>query len=43
MASIMEDQAGIITFQAVVEMVDFTFDAQGEVLVMNEVVMASRR
>lgn len=42
-ASIMEDQAGVITFEAVVDMMDFTFDAQGEVLVMNEVVMASRR
>lgn len=42
-ASIMEDQAGIITFQAVVELVDFTFDAQGQLLLMNEIVMASRR
>ena len=42
-AFILEDQAGIITFEAVVEMMDFTFDAQGEVLVMNEVVIASRR
>lgn len=43
LASIMEDQAGIITFQAVVELVDFTFDAQGQLLLMNEIVMASRR
>jgi hypothetical protein len=41
-ASIMEDQAGVITFEAVVERMDFTFDAAGEVMGMNEVVIVSR-
>ena len=41
-ASILEDQAGVITFDAVVEKMDFTFDATGEVMRMNEVVLGSR-
>lgn len=41
-ASIMEDHAGVITFEAVVEKMDFTFDSTGEVLQMNEVVLAAR-
>jgi hypothetical protein len=40
-ASILEDQAGVITFDAVVEKIDFTFDATGEVMRMNEVVLDS--
>jgi hypothetical protein len=42
MATIMEDQAGVIIFEAVVEKMDFTFDAAGEVMGMNEAVIVSR-
>ncbi|MBK9105417.1 MAG: PepSY-like domain-containing protein [Saprospiraceae bacterium] len=43
MASIMEDESGTITFEAVIEQVDFTFDSTGQVMSTNEVVFAGGR
>lgn len=39
---IMEDQAGIITFRAQVEKVDFTFDSNGQLIATDQVVIGSK-
>lgn len=41
-ASIIEDKAGVITFEAVLDKVDLTFDCTGQVLATSEVVHAPR-
>ena len=41
-ASIVEDKNGIITFEAVLDKVDLTFDCTGQVLATNEVVAGPR-
>ena len=41
-ASIIEDKDGIITFEAVLDKVDLTFDCTGQVLATNEVVAGPR-
>ena len=41
-ASISEDKDGIITFEAVLDKVDLTFDCTGQVLATNEVVAGPR-
>ncbi len=41
-ASIIEDKDGIITFEAVLDKVDLTFDCTGQVLATNEVVGGPR-
>jgi hypothetical protein len=41
-ATIIEDMDGIITFEAVLDKVDLTFDSTGQVLATNEVVAGPR-
>ena len=41
-ATIIENKAGIITFEAVADKVDYTFDASGQVMDMNELAVDSR-
>lgn len=41
-ASIIEDKAGVITFEAVLDKLDLTFDCTGQVLATTEVVTAPR-
>jgi hypothetical protein len=41
-AVIIEDESGVITFEAQVEKMDYTFDANGRLLGMDEVVISSR-
>ena len=41
-ASIIEDKEGVITFEAIVEKVDLTFDCTGQVLATTEVVAGPR-
>ncbi|HSF90555.1 MAG TPA: hypothetical protein VLA46_14120, partial [Saprospiraceae bacterium] len=41
-ASILEDKDGIITFEAILDKVDLTFDCTGQVLATNEVVTGPR-
>ncbi len=42
-ASIIEDKEGVITFEAIVEKVDLTFDCTGQVLATSEVVLSGSR
>lgn len=42
LASIIEDKEGVITFEAIVEKVDLTFDCTGQVLATTEVVSGPR-
>lgn len=41
-ASIIEDKAGVITFEAVLDKLDLTFDCTGQVLATTEVVAGPR-
>lgn len=41
-ASIIEDKDGVITFEAILDKVDLTFDCTGQVLATNEVVAGPR-
>jgi hypothetical protein len=40
--SIAEDQAGIITFKAMVDKVDYTFDSNGHLIATDQVVIGAR-
>ena len=41
-ATIMEDEAGIITFKAMIDRIDYTFDSSGQLMATDQVVTGTR-